>query len=580
MNSRIVRTASVLVGLLAVSTVFATTWYVDKDTPAPRPTQPPTPNEQNGRSWLRAYEDLQLLFDREFVQPGDEIWIANGVYKPSAHPDEPFDGRAATYRIPRAVRVYGGFAGVTELDPDGEDFRNERNPEVNLTTLSGDILGNDDGPDAGEDPDHFPDNSDGIYNDNVYHVVSIADTMPEVGPTVLSGFIIIGGYANGLDTPHTRGGGVCSRLAGRDPGEPVGGVQFNRLKLRYNYASNGGGGIYVTYKDISFKFANCSFEHNFTDDYDGGGGLLSAYVVSELANCLFYDNHTTNSPGGGAAIIGLTPNENTLNRVQNCTFGGNSAPSWYGGGGLYTDALTPPPNGNPGTLIANSILWDNTPNQIEQPYNSVIVANSNVQGTSPWPGTCNINTDPLFANSAAGDLHLSLTSPAIDVGNAVAVPPDWTDVNDNSTTENPIPWDLDTEVRIMPVPDGAQPCHVDMGAYENRCICAVGDIDRDGDVDLQDLAYLLGCFGMPFTCTDTNCYLSDVDCNGVVELQDLSFLLSDFGTICCPSLAGGEGGESMMSGDDPLTEWLRSAAPQDVLDWWFAGQPPVGGGDR
>lgn len=235
------------------------------------------------------------------------------------------------------------------------------------------------------------------------------------------------------------------------------------------------------------------------------------------------------------------------------------------------------PSSLPGVKVRNSVYWGNTPDQMGEPNTpSVTVERSDVQGGRP--GACNIDLNPLFANSAAGDLRLSLTSPAIDVGIVGSDPTfvllrDWTDVNDNLILENPITWDLDKLTRIMPVPEGGVPCHVDMGAYENQCICAVGDIDRDGDVDLQDLAFLLSCFGLPFTCADTTCSLSDVDCNGVVELQDLTYLLSDFGTVCC-------GGEGMMSGSDPLTEWLQSAAAEDVLDWWYAGMPPMGGDDR
>ncbi|MBI5862992.1 MAG: CRTAC1 family protein, partial [Planctomycetes bacterium] len=49
-----------------------------------------------------------------------------------------------------------------------------------------------------------------------------------------------------------------------------------------------------------------------------------------------------------------------------------------------------------------------------------------------------------------------------------------------------------------------------------------GDLDRSGCVDLDDLATLLGVFGLPAAA-------GDVDRDGVVSLADLSLLLSEFG---------------------------------------------------
>jgi hypothetical protein len=117
-----------------------------------------------------------------------------------------------------------------------------------------------------------------------------------------------------------------------------------------------------------------------------------------------------------------------------------------------------------------------------------------------------------------------------------------------------------------------------MGAFE----ACPGDVNGDGMVEISDMTSLLGCFGMP--CTG-NCCLADFNCDGTVEIGDLTILLAHFGAPC-PSffafVGGGIGEESMnaSTSSDPLTEWLRSATPEEVIAWWQAGMPPIGEDDR
>lgn len=56
----------------------------------------------------------------------------------------------------------------------------------------------------------------------------------------------------------------------------------------------------------------------------------------------------------------------------------------------------------------------------------------------------------------------------------------------------------------------------------------IGDLDSDGDVDLQDLANLLAHFGGPGGGLPTG----DIDGDGDVDLQDLANLLAHFGVSC------------------------------------------------
>ena len=57
----------------------------------------------------------------------------------------------------------------------------------------------------------------------------------------------------------------------------------------------------------------------------------------------------------------------------------------------------------------------------------------------------------------------------------------------------------------------------------------VGDLDNDGDVDLADLAELLGSYG---TTSGATFYDGDLDTDGDVDLADLATLLSVYGTAC------------------------------------------------
>jgi hypothetical protein len=146
--------------------------------------------------------------------------------------------------------------------------------------------------------------------------------------------------------------------------------------------------------------------------------------------------------------------------LANASLSGNSADSH--GGGLY--------NYGGNLTLANTILWGNiavTGTQVYNANNSTpIISYSDIQdsggsGTDWDPslgtdGGGNIDADPLFVDSANGDLHLDLTSPAIDAGNNLSVT---------------VTTDLDGNPRFSDIPtvpdtgNGTPPI-VDMGAYE------------------------------------------------------------------------------------------------------------------
>ena len=56
-----------------------------------------------------------------------------------------------------------------------------------------------------------------------------------------------------------------------------------------------------------------------------------------------------------------------------------------------------------------------------------------------------------------------------------------------------------------------------------------GDLDGDADIDLADLAQLLGNYGITSGATWDQ---GDLDGDGDVDLADLAALLAGYGTVC------------------------------------------------
>jgi len=223
----------------------------------------------DGTSWAEAYKYLTEALSAEY-QP-DEVWVAEGIYTPTTGSD-----RTASFVLASHLAVYGGF-------PAGGGAWADRDPAPapagqNVTTLSGDLLG-DDGPD-------FANN-----DENSYHVVSAgASTDPT---TILGGFTITAGNADG-------------------PGFP----QYD----------DDGAGMHIRYG--SPTVANCTFNANTATGVGGGVDSRDSRNGDPVfVNCVFSDN-LAQFYGGGMQ------NHDSKPTWTNCTFIGNAAPQ---GGGLYNE---------------------------------------------------------------------------------------------------------------------------------------------------------------------------------------------------------------------------------------------------
>ena len=327
---------------------------------------------RDGTSWATAFASLQSALI--IAQPGSEIWVAAGTYKPGA------DGQnAATFTLKSGVGLYGGFDG-------GETLRSQRDWVTNVTTLSGDL-----------------DGDSTLSTNDAYHVVSGSNLASN---TEMDGFTITGG--NGLAAAMAAGGGMILKNSN---------LKLVNIIFSGNHSISGGG--LSNQSGGSPTLINVIFKGNSADGAGGntgGGGMDTRSGNPTLINVIFIGNSAKvtmpdSVGGGGLYILNGSPT------LTNVTFSSNSA---YGAGGglyIYGGSIT----------LQNSILWDNTVNgSSSQIYGSATVGYSLVQGSSSTSNG-NLNgtlpgSDPLFVNAAAGDLRLQSGSPAINVGNASLLP--------------------------------------------------------------------------------------------------------------------------------------------------------------
>ncbi|MHC4365689.1 MAG: right-handed parallel beta-helix repeat-containing protein [Planctomycetota bacterium] len=396
----------------------------------------------DGSSWTDARNYLQdALADANSDPNVDEIWVAQGVYKPDANSADPNGSgdRTATFQLINGLALIGGYAGNGEPDPNARDI------EAYETILSGDLDGND--ADVNDPCDLWWHPS---RAENSYHVVTANDVN-----TVVNGFTITAGNADGNTVSgHSHGGGMTN-LGGRPS---VIHCSFN------GNSAVAGGGVYCAGSNPTF--ANSTIKGNY--GYYGGGGGIGCESNSSLTltNCVIAGNSTHEY---GGAIKCVTSGSLTL---TNCTLSGNS--SWQLAAGIFGVGVS-------SMTLNNCILW----NDMSGVDNEVLLVASSppmvsycdfqggpngVIGAVVW-GAGNIDADPCLADPNHDDYHLLLGSPCIDAGDNNSVPADSLDLDGDGNTTEPIPFDLDGKPRfiddssVLDTGNGMPPI-VDMGAYE------------------------------------------------------------------------------------------------------------------
>jgi len=242
-------------------------------------------------------------------------------------------------------------------------------------------------------------------SDNSYHVVTGSGTN---ATAVLDGFTITAGNANG------------EAILGYDSGGAI---------------INDNGGPTVI---------NCTFQGNSA----GYGGAIANYHGSPMVtNCIF-SNNLANFGGAVANYNSSAP------LLINCTFTANLAQT--AGGAMLSDSSSP--------TVTSCIFWADTPDEISTNNGAPMIRYSDIQ--AGWADVGNIDADPMFADANNTNYQLLPGSPCIDAGDSNSVPPDYTDLDDEGDTTEPMPWDIQGPTGPGRVIGAA----VDIGAYEHEAV--------------------------------------------------------------------------------------------------------------
>jgi parallel beta-helix repeat protein len=201
-------------------------------------------------------------------------------------------------------------------------------------------------------------------------------------------------------------------------GEYANNLHISDCKIFGNGGGVRGGGIYIA------ESANSIIENNQIVGnsvlWRGGGIMILHGAGTLIKNNLISDNWTNSnyyehSYGGGICCVGqgtiqgnvivnnyaargagIGSDWASINLVINNTIWGNQY--GYGIWGTY--------------ISINNIFWGNSPGQIGIYYGSI--SYSDIQGG--WGGLGNIDSDPLFTDTAIGNFNLQANSLCIDTG--------------------------------------------------------------------------------------------------------------------------------------------------------------------
>ncbi|KTC91250.1 hypothetical protein [Fluoribacter dumoffii] len=251
----------------------------------------------NGSSWPNAFNNLESALQAANADPGPvEIWVAQGVYKPTRvyAPQGVVGGaygintpKLRTFNLPSDTAIYGGFSGR-------ETSRGQRNGQLFPTILCGDMTSTCLTPYVVKS-----------NHDRVWHVLMAgSDVSPGKGVKniKLDSLIVRGGYAVGpdsgvlgprnilesLDYEHAAGGGLLARYGST--------IELSNMLFELNISdgsnatvteildgeflslASGGGAVAAIDTDTAITIKHSKFINNLAVFPGGSGGALENLI--------------------------------------------------------------------------------------------------------------------------------------------------------------------------------------------------------------------------------------------------------------------------------------------------------------
>lgn len=234
-----------------------------------------------GIDWSSSFSSLADAL--EVAKKGNEIWVAEGIYKPDQGNDRTAGDRESAFLLKDGVSIYGGFLGVeTSREPLGDS---------NKTILSGKI---DDNSSLGS------------------KVILVGAGLSPL--TIIDGFRI--SHSFGTEERSAIIFANCYNI-------------FKNIVFSNNYSTGlGGVGLIL---ECNSSFVGCSFIQNESNRSINSSGAITAIGGrNTFIDCHFESNI---SPGIGAIQIGGKTSTAPLSEAHfiNCVFKNNSALTGSGG---------------------------------------------------------------------------------------------------------------------------------------------------------------------------------------------------------------------------------------------------------